>query len=240
VITPDTAVIVCAGPSLDLLTARAWADVAHAGAIVAVNGASASEACLRNRVRFTVISAMDLHHGLRERVPRLSEVWQTTPAWRITAVDATGTEAESYVTEVDEEHGICGWSDHPDQGYKGGSTGMVTGNWMANGWPDDPASLDARREIAAMRGKSIPRRGFRRLAYLGLDMIPLDGRHAAGAGNHASGFSSSIEHHRYVCGSWGKFCMEAAKRGIEVVNLTPNTGLDTMPRLELPEWSLVA
>jgi hypothetical protein len=117
---------------------------------------------------------------------------------------------------------------------------MVTGNWVANRWSGDSAAIHERRAIAAASGKAIPPRGFRKLAYIGLDMVPLDGRHASGAGTHASGFSSSLEHHRFVCGSWGKFCAEAARRGVEVVNLTPGTGLDTMPRVALPDWSLVA
>jgi hypothetical protein len=236
----DVAVIVCAGPSLDALPPRAWDDVAHAGAIVAVNGACAASACARQGVRFTLLAAMDLSHGLDERVPRLAEVWKTTPAWRVTSVDAADVEAESYLVEVDEEDGVDGWSDHPDEGYKGGSTGMIVGNWIANPWPDDTTSIRERRAVASSRGKTIHPRGFRKLAYLGLDMRPLDGRHADGAGIHASGFSDSVEHHRRVCDGWGKFCTEAARRGVEVVNLTPGTGLETMPRVALPHWSLVA
>ena len=239
-ITPDTAVIVCAGPSLDALPARAWSDVANAGAIVAVNGACAATACARHGVRFTLLAAMDLNLGLLERVPRLSEVWQTTPAWRVTSAEAADAEAESYIVEVDEEHGVHGWSDQPDEGYKGGSTGMIVGNWLANRWAADTASIRERRAVAALRGKTIPPRGFRRVAYLGLDMHPLDGRHAEGAGTHASGFSDSLERHRRVSAAWGLFCAEAAKRGVEVVNLTPGSGLQTMPRASLPEWSLVA
>ena len=236
----DVAVIVCAGPSLDVLSPRAWRDVAHAGAIVAVNVACAAEAVARNGVRFTMLAAMDLHTGLRERVPCLATIWQETPAWRVSSVDAVDVEAESYLVEVDEEDGVAGWSDHPDEGYKGGSTGMIIGNWIANRWPLDTISIHERRAIAAERGKPIHPRGFRKLAYLGLDMIPLDGRHAAGAGMHASGFSISREHHRSVCAAWGRFCSEAARRGVEVVNLTPGTGLDTMPRASLTEWSRVA
>jgi hypothetical protein len=239
-IDAGVAVIVCAGPSLDALSPRAWSDVAQAGAIVAVNGACASEACTRNAVRFTMLAAMDIQLGLRERVPRFSEVWASTSAWRVTSVAAIEAEAESYLNEVDEDDGVAGWSDHPDEGYKGGSTGMIVGNWIANRWPDDSASIHERRVVAAARGKEIPPRGFRRLAYLGLDMMPSDGRHAAGAGTHASGFSDTLEHHQRVCESWGKFCSEAARRGVQVVNLTPGTGLQTMPRVALPEWSLVA
>jgi hypothetical protein len=239
-IDSGVAVIVCAGPSLDALPARAWSDVAAAGAIVSVNGACAADACLRHDVRFTLLAAMDVNMGLFERVPALRRIWERTPAWRVTSIDAADASAESYLAEVDEEDGIAGWSDDPGEGYKGGSTGMIIGNWIANRWPGDTASIRERRAVAAISAKPIPRRGFRKLAYLGLDMLPLDGRHAAGAGSHASGFSDSLEHHRRVSDAWGLFCAQAAARGVDVVNLTPATGLDTMPRAIVSEWSRVA
>jgi hypothetical protein len=37
-----------------------------------------------------------------------------------------------------------------------------------------------------------------------------------------------------VSRGWEKVCRQAAQRGIEIVNLTPGTGLRTMPRAELP------
>lgn len=230
-IDSEVAVIVCAGPSLDALPSRAWGDIAGAGAIAGVNGACAAEACLRNGVPFTVLAAMDLSMGLFDRVPRLAAIWNDTPAWRVTSIESAQSLAESYLVEVDEADGVDGWSDHPGQGYKGGSTGMIIGNWIANDWPGQPASPN---------GKTIPPRGFRKLAYVGLDMQPLDGRHAAGAGAHASGFSDTLDHHRRVSESWGKFCAQAAARGVEVVNLTPATGLATMRRVAVPEWSRVA
>jgi hypothetical protein len=240
VIDRDVAVLICAGPSLDALPSRAWRDVAGAGAIISVNGAAAADACIDHGVRFTLFAAMDVNMGLFERVPRLGSMWETTAAWRVTSIDAAGAPAESYLTEVDEDDGIAGWSDHPDEGYKGGSTGMIIGNWIANRWPADPVSMRHRQAIAAARGKAIPPRGFRKLAYLGLDMLPLDGRHAAGAGVHASGFSDSLDHHQRVCESWGLFCLQARARRVEVVNLTPATGLSTMRRAMIPEWSRVA
>jgi hypothetical protein len=236
----EVAVIVCAGPSLDALPSCAWSSVAGAGAIVSVNGACAADACLRHDVRFSFLAAMDVNMGLFDRVPRLGRIWKETPAWRVTSIDAAEAPAESYIVEVDEDDAVAGWSDHPDEGYKGGSTGMIIGNWIANRWPGDTASIHERRAIAAMYGKPIPQRGFRKLAYLGLDMMPLDGRHAAGAGAHASGFSDSLEHHRRVCEAWGLFGAQAAARGIDVVNLTPATGLDTVRREIVPEWSRVA
>ena len=234
------AVIVCAGPSLDALPPLAWNDIGAAGAIVSVNGACAADACLFHDVRFTLLAAMDVNTGLFGRVPRLGSIWDKTQAWRVTSIDAAEAPAESYLVEVDEEDGVAGWSDHPDEGYKGGSTGMIIGNWIANQWAGDTVSIHERRAVAAISGKAIPRRGFRKLAYLGLDMLPLDGRHAAGAGVHASGFSDSLEHHRRVSDAWGLFCAQAAMRGVEVVNLTPATGLDTMPRAIVAEWSRVA
>ena len=94
---------------------------------------------------------------------------------------------------------------------------------------------------AASNGRPLPRRGFRRLVYVGLDMHPDDGRHAAGAGLHSSGFARSADRHRQVCEGWERFCGQAARRGIEVVNLTPLTALKTMPRAEVPvEWVLAS
>jgi len=71
-VNSETAVIICAGPSLDALPARAWERVANAGAIVAVNGAIAAEACAG--VRFTYVSAMDARQ-LAASVPRFEALW---------------------------------------------------------------------------------------------------------------------------------------------------------------------
>jgi hypothetical protein len=225
-IDADTAVVVCSGPSLGGLTPRAWADLSAAGAVVGINGAPVALACTRNAVRFTCIAAMDLAVGLAARVPDLPRLWGQTPAWRVTSTDTPEVEAESYVHEVDEEHGVAGWSDDGRQGYKGGSTAMVIGNWLANAWPGDaPPHLT---------GKVAPRRAFRKLAYVGLDMHPANGAHAAGAGSHLSGFARSAEQYRRVCDGWERFCNEAAKRGVEVRNFTPGTGLAAMPRADVP------
>jgi hypothetical protein len=225
-IDADTAVVVCSGPSLDGLTPRAWADLSAAGAVVGLNGAPVSLACTRNAVRFTCIAAMDLAIGLAVRVPDLVRLWGQTPAWRVTSTDTPDVEAESYVHEVDEEHGVNGWSDDGGQGYKGGSTAMVIGNWLANAWP-----ADAPPDVA---GKVAPRRAFRKLAYVGLDMQPANGAHASGAGSDLSGFARSSEQYRRVCSGWERFCNEAAKRGVEVRNFTPGTGLAAMPRANVP------
>ena len=203
----ETAVIICAGPSLDALPAQAWERVANAGAIVAVNGAIAAEACAG--VRFTYVSAMDARQ-LAASVPRFEALWSSTRAWRLSMVGAEETPAETYIREVDERDGVEGWSDDPDAGYAGGSSAMVTVNWLCN------------------------QRGFRRVAFLGLDMLPGEGGHARGAGHHTSGFAMSAERHASVSRGWAKVCREAARRGIEVVNFTPGTGLRTMPRAELP------
>jgi hypothetical protein len=203
----ETAVIICAGPSLDALPPRAWDRVARAGAVVAINGAIAAEVCAG--VRFTYVSAMDAQQ-LAATVPRFDALWSSTHAWRLSMIGAEATPAETYIREVDERDGVEGWSDDPDAGYAGGSSAMVTVNWLCN------------------------QRGFRRVAFLGLDMIPGEGGHARGAGNHTSGFAMSAERHASVSRGWEKVCREAAKRGIEIVNLTPGTGLRTMPRAELP------
>jgi hypothetical protein len=110
---------------------------------------------------------------------------------------------------------------------------MVVGNWLGNPWPeDDLAQLERIRERT---GKEVPRRGFRKLAYVGLDMHRGNGVHARGAGNHISGFANSDQRYGNVCRGWEKFCSEAARRGIEVVNFTPGTGLEVMPRADVPE-----
>jgi hypothetical protein len=103
---------------------------------------------------------------------------------------------------------------------------MVIGNWLGNEW----------HEPAAMRnGRTPPRRGFRKLAYLGLDMHRGRGAHARGAGLHASGFAKSEAQYENVCRGWSKFCAEATRRGVEVVNLTPGTALEAMPRADVPK-----
>ncbi len=81
----ETAVIICAGPSLDVLPQRAWDCVAKAGAIVAVNGAIAAEACAG--VQFTYVSAMDARQ-LAATVPRFEALWSSTRAWRLSMVGA--------------------------------------------------------------------------------------------------------------------------------------------------------
>jgi len=181
-IDEDVAVIVCAGPSLDLLSDAAWRDVQRAGEVVSINGAATAAGVLRHGVRFTCIAAMDIKTGLVEAVPQLPRVWQETSAWRITSIDAREIEAETHVRELDEADGVRGWSDHDNAGYKGGSSGMIVGNWLGNHWPGDPVARERREAMAAARGKRIPRRGYKRLAFIGLDMVAGDGRHANGAG----------------------------------------------------------
>ncbi|MBV9496289.1 MAG: hypothetical protein JOZ54_18715 [Acidobacteria bacterium] len=223
-IDADTAVVVCAGPSLDLLTEHAWQDLLEAGAIVGVNGAPAADAC--REVPFTCLAAMDLATGLADAVPQLTRVWRETNAWRVASTDSQSIDAESYVHEVDEADGVEGWSDDRRQGYKGGSSAMVIGNWLGNAWDETPR---------ATNGKQPPRRAYRKLAYVGLDMHPAIGAHARGAGSHLSGFARSEKQYGNVCRGWSKFCAEAAKRGIEVANFTPGTALDAMPRADVPK-----
>lgn len=234
-IDDGTAVIVCAGPSLDRLAPRAWHELSAAGAIVGVNGAPAALAC--SAVRFTHLAAMDLTTGLAGNVPALPAIWRDTPAWRVASTESVGIDAESYIFEVDGEHGIEGWADDCNQGYKGGSTGMIVANWLGNEWPMDAASRAERQRISDRTGKPIPRRGFRKFAYIGLDMQRDNGVHAVGAGNHCSGFARNEFYWRSTCNGWAKFCAAAAQRGVEVVNLTPGSALESMRRVEVPaEW----
>lgn len=229
----DLAVIVCAGPSLDRLPREVWRELAGAGAIVSVNGAIAAAACAG--VRFTYVSAMDAGRGLSRTVPRFDALWATTSAWRLSMVGAEGVEAETYIREVDERDGVEGWSDEEDAGYAGGSSAMVTVNWLCNRWSQDPAARAARERLAFSRWKAVPPRGFRRVAFLGLDMRPGEGGHARGAGDHTSGFALSPARYESVSKGWLKVCREASRRGIEILNFTPDTGLLTMPRASLCE-----
>jgi hypothetical protein len=227
-----TAVLVCAGPSLDRLSPVAWNAIEQACAVVSVNGSLVATTCLRNRIRFTYAAAMDVATGLADHVPGFAHSWKQTPAWRVTAHGTAG-EAESYVKEVE------WWGDAPDEGYVGGSTAMVVGNWLCNPWPDDPDSRIELKAIEERSGKPIPPRGFKRLAFIGLDMVPGKGGHADGAGVHNSGFSQSLQRYYLVCAGWRLFFLEARERGIEVVNLTPGTGLERVSKLEVPaDWLL--
>jgi hypothetical protein len=229
-INSRTVVVVCAGPSLDRLSSVAWSMIGRAAAIVSVNGALVARACMRNEVPFTYAAAMDVATGLADHIPQFAETWMRTPSWRVSAA-GTAAAAESFVKEVE------WWGDSPDEGYVGGSTAMVVGNWLCNSWPDDPASRRELEMTVSRSGKRLPPRGFRRLVYIGLDMIPGQGTHAEGAGYHHSGFSRDQTAYRRVCEGWGYFHCEAQKRGIEVVNLTPGTCLQALPRLETPaDW----
>jgi hypothetical protein len=226
------AVLVCAGPSLDRLASAAWRAFEQAGAVVSVNGSLVATTCLRNQVRFTYAAAMDVATGLADHVPGFAEIWKQTPAWRVSAYGTTA-DAESLVKEVE------WWGDAPDEGYVGGSTAMVIGNWLCNAWPDDPDSQIELKAIEERTGKPIPPRGFKRIVYIGLDMIPGQGGHADGAGVHASGFSESLNRYHLVCSGWRLFFLEARERGIEVVNLTPGSGLERVPKLDVTaDWLL--
>lgn len=233
-IDQDTALLVCAGPSLDRLAAHTWRALGRAGAIVSVNGSLAANACLQHDVRFTHATAMDIAEGLAKKIPGFDVLWANTPAWRVTTAFAELDEAESHLIEVEY------WSDEANEGFVGGSTAMVVANWLCNPWPDDPASRAAVQAIADQRGKPVPRRGFRKLAYIGLDMQPRQGGHARGAGAHQSGFSETPARDSEVRRGWMWLYKSARARGIEVVNLTPDSGLEEVPRQPLEERWLVA
>lgn len=232
----DTAVFICAGPSVDRLSAAAWDAVSRAGAIVSVNGAAASRALRDSGVRLTHMAALDVgvgfKRGLQSKVPGLEELWLTTPAWRITKAGDGQMEAESSITLE-----LSGWTDDPDRGFAGGSTAMVVGNWICNDWTN--ADRTRGQEILRTRGKPMPRRAFRKLAYLGLDMTFNNPVHASGAGNHTSGFGDTLEHYARVCAAWGRWHDGAVQRGVSVVNLTPGTGLKTLPAAEVPRSWLI-
>ncbi len=127
-----TAVIVCAGPSLDRLSAQAWNEVQGAGAVVSVNGALMAAACEAHGVRFTHVAAMRAGNHLEETIPGFVDRWAGIPAWRLTQeAEREEVEAETYVRRVLE------WSDDPAGGLFGGSSAMAMGNWLHNDWPRD-------------------------------------------------------------------------------------------------------
>src|SRR5687768_9949473 len=132
-IDQDTAMFICAGPSIDRLSSTAWREIAGAGAIVSVNGAMASQTLRRSGLRLTYVAALDAgqgdKRGLQDKVSGLAQIWATTPGWRITKEGQGKPEAESYI-----ELELAGWTDHPNRGFAGGSTAMVTGNWICNDW----------------------------------------------------------------------------------------------------------
>ena len=242
-IDAQTAVLVCSGPSIDLLSPVAWAEIQKAGAVISINTALAARACLLNRVRFTYAAALDAQKeaSLDHKIPGFSRLWETTPAWRLRTTGwrlsthgPDGLQAESYIVKA-----LGGWSDDPNEGYAGGSKGMVVGNWVAKDWPSDPETREQLAAISRRTGKPIPRRGFKNLAYVGLDMNRHQGAHASGAGAHLSGFSQDPERDQRVRRAWGNFCQAAAERAINAVNLSPGTCLEAMPRIEIPAaWLL--
>lgn len=228
-IDEQTAVIVAAGPSLDRLSSVAWSEVARAGALVAVNGAFMATTCLEHDVRFTHVAAMTSGQHMEDTVPGFLERWRSSPAWRLTRRrDRPTVMAETYVRSAPD------WSDDPERGYFGGSSAMSSANWLHNDWPRDHAFWRALLDLSWHVGKPVPRRGYRKFVYLGLDMVPNQGGHARGAGSHISGFTASPEQDAVVRTRWGRFCEAAATRGSRVLNLSPGTGLREMPHREPP------
>jgi hypothetical protein len=234
VIDANTAVIVCAGPSLDRLSATAWNELRKAGAIVAVNGAFMARACSENNVMFSHVAAMTSGEHMEEIVPGFLKKWNTTRAWRLTKESDRGlVNAESYVRKV------LDWSDESDGGYFGGSSAMSSSNWLHNDWPDDTHASEELKLISQKTGKMIPRRGYRRFVFVGLDMIPGKGGHAAGAGFHSSGFAGDPDRDARIRSRWKRFYEAATARGSHILNLSPGTGLRELPCREPPPWWLL-
>jgi hypothetical protein len=234
-IDTNTAVIVCAGSSLDVLSAAAWNELRKAGAIVAVNGAFMARACNENNVIFSHVAAMTSGEHMDEIVPGFLRKWKTTRAWRLTKESDRGlVDAESYVRKV------LDWSEDPDGGFFGGSSAMSSSNWLHNDWPDDTHALEELKLISQNTGKVIPRRGYRRFVFVGLDMVPAKGDHATGAGFHTSGFATDPDRDARVRSRWKRFYEAASARGSHVLNLSPGTGLRELPSREPPPgWLLV-
>jgi hypothetical protein len=234
-IDTNTAVIVCAGPSLERLSATAWNELRKAGAIVAVNGAFVARACDQNNVIFSHVAAMTSGEHMDEIVPGFLKKWKTTRAWRLTKESDRGlVDAESYVRRV------LDWSEDSDGGFFGGSSAMSSSNWLHNDWPDDTHALEELKLISQKTGKVIPRRGYRRFVFVGLDMIPGEGGHAAGAGFHISGFAGDPDRDARTRGRWKRFYEAATARGSKILNLSPGTGLRELPSREPPPGWLLA
>jgi hypothetical protein len=184
---------------------------------------------------FSHVAAMTSGDHMEEIVPGFLKKWNATPAWRLTrAVDRGLVEAESYVQRV------LDWSDDPDGGFFGGSSAMSCSNWLHNDWPDSPHALEELKVISHKTGKVIPRRGYRKFVFVGLDMIPGNGGHAAGAGYHISGFAGDPDRDARIRSRWKRFYEAATARGSEILNLSPGTGLRELPHREPPSgWLLV-
>jgi hypothetical protein len=178
---------------------------------------------------------MSAGQHMEDFVPGFLGEWDKTPGWRLTRSEHCDcVDAEDYVRRCES------WSDDPDGGYFGGSTAMAAANWLHNDWQPDEQTADRLRTVACRHGKRIPRRSFRRFAFVGLDMVPNHGTHASGAGNHISGFTDSVERDTRVRLGWKTFYEAAAARGSRIVNLSPGTGLMEIPRIEPPERWLVS
>jgi hypothetical protein len=234
-IDKNTAVIVCAGPSLDRLSPTAWKELRKAGAMVAVNGAFLARVCDQNNVVFSYVAAMTSGEHMEEIVPGFIKKWQTTRAWRLTKESDRGlVDAESYVRRV------LDWSEDSDGGFFGGSSAMSSSNWLHNDWPGDTHALEELKLISQNTGKVIPRRGYRRFVFVGLDMIPGKGGHAAGAGFHTSGFAGDPDRDARIRGHWKRFYEAASAHGSKILNLSPGTGLRELPRRQPPPGWLIA
>jgi hypothetical protein len=217
-----------------MMSAVAWAELSNGGAIVAVNGAFMARACGENNVTFTHVAAMTSGKHMEEIVPGFLSEWERTRAWRLTRDNDRGlVDAESYVRRM------LNWSEDPDGGFFGGSSAMSSANWLHNDWPD---AEEKRREvgmISVRSGKLIPRRGYRKFVFVGLDMVPGRGGHAVGAGVHISGFATDPDRETKIRENWSRFYQAAISRGSEVLNLSPGTGLVELPSYLPPlDWFL--
>jgi hypothetical protein len=228
----NTALIVCTGPSLDVLSRIAWRELRKAGAVVAVNGALTARACIQNDVTFTHASLMATGEKMEALISGFLERWSRTSAWRIgNEVHRDTLEAESYIRRS------SNWSDDCDAGFFGGSGAMAAINWLHNDWPRDVCALQGVQQICNQTGKPIPRRGYRRFVLLGLDMTVGRGGHARGAGLHTSSFAEDRDRDAKFRLNWGNLYEAATARGSDLVNLSPGTGLRDIPSCQLPsEW----
>lgn len=231
-IDTNTALIVCTGPSLDVLSRTAWKELRKAGAIVAVNGALMARACVQNDVIFTHVAAMSTGESMEALISGFLEKWRSTSAWRLAKeIHRDSLEAESYVRRSSD------WSDDFDSGFFGGSSAMASINWLHNDWSGDAHAWQRVKRVSHQYGKAIPRRGYRRFVLVGVDMISGMGGHAQGAGFHTSAFAEDQDRDALIRRNWGRLCEAATARGSDLINISPGTELREIPSHQLPpEW----
>ena len=186
------------GPSLDRLSAVAWGAIARPGRSCRSTGRWPRGGLGTASGQYA--AAIDVATGLCRQVPGFAELGGRPRLAR----QRTGRPPKASRWSRREW-----WSDAPDEGYVGGSTAMVVGNWICNPgrMTRNHRAICTPRHIRA--GKPIPPRGFRRVSYVGLDMIIGQGGHAEGVCLRRSGFSFDLVAYQHICDGWRRFASAA-------------------------------